>query len=350
MINLGVFRQFVPTSSLSPSDRAELARHTQELKLRPGQVLFNRGDSARTLAYLTAGELELVNESGIRRLRAGTEDARHPVCSGGVRTVTATCMAPSEVLLVDLEKLDLLMTWAQTGTVEVRDMGGDDDDDAGDWMAAMLRSPALQSVPPANIARIISSVEPLSFNPGGVIIREGDPGDAYYVITGGQCEVVRRDPNTSLEARLNVLGVGIGFGEEALVTGQPRNATVRALTEASVVRLSAADFHRLLQEPLIRKTDLASITGNSLLVDVRLPEEYARGHLPGAVNVPLRDLRQMTAQLQAARRPLVVYCDSGRRSASATFLLTERGVDVTLVEGGVPESQLVETTSNPLPV
>ena len=50
MINLSVFRHFVPTHSLSPADRGELARHSYVAGYQPGQVLFHRGDAARTVA------------------------------------------------------------------------------------------------------------------------------------------------------------------------------------------------------------------------------------------------------------------------------------------------------------
>ena len=58
------------------------------------------------------------------------------------------------------------------------------------------------------------------------------------------------------------------------------------------------------------------------IIDVREPEEYAGGHLPGAVNIPLTDLT-LTPQLRAS--PLVVVCASGGRSARAAALLEEAG-------------------------
>ena len=78
----------------------------------------------------------------------------------------------------------------------------------------------------------------------------------------------------------------------------------------------------------------------AILVDVRLQEEYLRGHLEGAVNLPLRRLRGEARSMDVSR-PLVVYCDTGRRSASATFLLSERGFDARWVDKGVPESRYV---------
>jgi rhodanese-related sulfurtransferase len=72
---------------------------------------------------------------------------------------------------------------------------------------------------------------------------------------------------------------------------------------------------------------------------VRLPEEYEQGRLPDAINLPLPRIREMMAALDPAR-VYVVYCDSGRRSASATYLLCERGYDARLIAGGVPADEM----------
>ena len=58
------------------------------------------------------------------------------------------------------------------------------------------------------------------------------------------------------------------------------------------------------------------------IVDVREPEEYAGGHLPGAINIPLGDLN-LIPELIAS--PLVLVCASGGRSACAAAMLEEAG-------------------------
>jgi CRP-like cAMP-binding protein len=337
MINLSVFRHFVPTHSLSPADSAELARHSYIAGYQPGQVLFNRGDAAKTVAYLVAGEVELVSELGARLVAGETEESRYALSSGEKRAVTATCTRAAQVLFIDRVHLDLMLTWAQTGAVDVREF---DDGEAQDWMSAMLRNAAFHRIPPANIAQIIACVEQVEFAAGQSIIRQGEAGDYYYVVTDGLCQVLLSDPAGTGERELDRIGQGQGFGEEALVSGDPRNATVRALTRCSLVRLAAQDFARLLRDPLMNRANLDAIPIGAILVDVRLPEEFARGHLEGAVNLPLRRLRSEVRSMDATR-PLIVYCDTGRRSASATFLLTERGFDARWVEHGVAEARLV---------
>ena len=334
MINPIALRNFVPLHALSPGDRQELARHSYQAGYQPGQVLFHRGDAAKTSAYLVSGEVELVNELGTRTVVGGSEDARHPLASGEKRAVTATCLRAAQVIFIDRLHLDLMLTWAQSGAVEVQEM----DAQTLDWMGAMLRNPAFHRIPPANIPQIIARVEQIEVPAGQTIIRQGDVGDYYYVLTDGTCQVTVQDPNGLGEREVDRIQQGNGFGEEALVSGNPRNATVRAVSRCALVRLAASDFTRLLRDPLLRKVDLSNLPRNAVLIDVRLPEEYARGHLEGAVNLPLRKLRTQVRDMDGART-LVVYCDTGRRSASAAFLLTERGFDARWIEHGVNEAQ-----------
>jgi len=66
-------------------------------------------------------------------------------------------------------------------------------------------------------------------------------------------------------------------------------------------------------------------TPGALLLDVRTPEEYAEGHLPGARNLPLQSLEGIAAVAPAKDTPLYVYCRSGARSGQATGLLQRMG-------------------------
>jgi rhodanese-related sulfurtransferase len=62
------------------------------------------------------------------------------------------------------------------------------------------------------------------------------------------------------------------------------------------------------------------------LLDVRTPEEFAGGHLPGAVNIPHSELAARVAELDGAReRDVVVYCRTGNRTAQALEVLDKAG-------------------------
>jgi len=69
------------------------------------------------------------------------------------------------------------------------------------------------------------------------------------------------------------------------------------------------------------------VSEGALLVDVRTRAEYQARHIPGATNVPLREIRSRTDELAPKDRPLVLYCHSGRRSAIATRRLESTGFE-----------------------
>ncbi len=73
--------------------------------------------------------------------------------------------------------------------------------------------------------------------------------------------------------------------------------------------------------------------GSVTLLDVRTPAEYARGHIDGAINIPLDSLRQRTSELPA-QKPVYVNCHSGLRSYIACRLLSQKGFECYNLSGG----------------
>jgi CRP-like cAMP-binding protein len=334
MVNLALFRQFVQLASLPHADRGELSRTGRVGNYLPGQVLFQRGDPATTVVFLVSGSVELQTDKGAFLVDASAPEAKHPIAQGPRRGATATCIKAAQVLFLDRERLDLALTWSQTGGVEVVELehAGEGEDEQ-DWMTALLQSQAFHRIPAGNIAQIFAAMRPVEYKAGDEIVRQGDPGDFYYAITSGRVAVVRDG------VEVTQLGPGKCFGEEALVSGEPRNATVRALAKVGAMRLAAADFERLLRAPVLQEIAVDEIPNEAMLIDVRLPQEYAQGRLPGALNLPLVKLRDRAHELER-ERIYVVYCDTGRRSASATYLLCERGYDARHLAGGVPAEEM----------
>ncbi|GAA2665289.1 rhodanese-like domain-containing protein [Streptomyces aculeolatus] len=89
--------------------------------------------------------------------------------------------------------------------------------------------------------------------------------------------------------------------------------------------------------PATLATDQARTRLDRLVViDVRTPAEYASGHLPGAVNIPLDHVRRALDDIRhaAERRDLLVVCASGARSENACKLLAEEGITAATLVGG----------------
>ena len=109
-------------------------------------------------------------------------------------------------------------------------------------------------------------------------------------------------------------------------------------TDGTLIRLSKDDFIELLKEPILKSVNCAEaetmINDGAIWLDVRLVSEHQNKKIPGSINIPLFLLR-LNADKLSKKHKYVVYCDTGSRSASATYILNERGYDAYLLEGGL---------------
>ena len=85
--------------------------------------------------------------------------------------------------------------------------------------------------------------------------------------------------------------------------------------------------------PEIDIEDFAARRQDGVLVDVREPDEYAGGHVPGAVLIPMSQLANRVGEIDRAT-PVFVICASGNRSSAMTDLLLSTGINAVSVTGG----------------
>jgi MFS family permease len=91
-------------------------------------------------------------------------------------------------------------------------------------------------LPAPQIERLARRLEPVTARPGEAIVRQGDPGDRFYVVSSGNVEV------SANGAAIRTLGAGDCFGEIALIEDRPRTATVTARTDADLYALGREDL------------------------------------------------------------------------------------------------------------
>jgi CRP-like cAMP-binding protein len=335
-----------PLAGVSPERLAELAQVAVVDRVRRGaDPLQDRLASGQSLFLLT-GELLLAFEGGgTLVVVGGSEEARQAL--NRHKPPLARCKAITDVDLVALddEVLDILATWDQVAAAgaagaETSPMVHAVRSDARLASAAFplgsLRGGAFAQLPAAHIEELLKRFERSRTASGEVVIREGDQGDYYYVVETGRFQVERLIGGAKVV--LAELKNGDAFGEEALVSEAKRNATVLSLAEGELLRLARKDFNDLLREPLLQRLAFAQasekVRRGALWLDVRYPSEYQYDKLPGAINVPLAEVRNMFAVLDRSK-DYVAYCQSGRRSAAAAFLFAQRGFKVWLLDGGL---------------
>jgi CRP-like cAMP-binding protein len=339
VVTTELLRRFTPLDSLKRENVAALAKKMEVRTLEGGKVLLKEGDTDKRTYYLVSGTLELTDRNGnVRLLRAGTDEARNPVTPILPRRFGVRSVDRVEYISVDTELLDVMLTWDQTGSYEVNELRSDDRGSSDDWMTTLLQTKAFHRIPPGNIQAIFMRMQQVHFNAGDVIIKQGDEGDYFYVITRGRCVVTRETPLNKEGIKLAELGVGDTFGEEALISHNRRNATVTMLTDGALMRLGKNDFNTLLNEPMVAWVDHEEarqlVARGGKWLDVRLPSEFETYHEPGAINIPLYFIRLKLNALDP-KTTYVVCCDTGRRSSAGAFVLNERGFDTRVLRGGL---------------
>ena len=110
----------------------------------------------------------------------------------------------------------------------------------------LRRVPFFAEIEPAKLKLLAFMSERVAFDPGKRLFRQGDPGDAAYLIIAGEAEVIAETPAGPLV--LATLGANEIVGEMAILGNVPRAATVRAKDRLITLRISKEPFMRMVRE------------------------------------------------------------------------------------------------------
>ena len=103
------------------------------------------------------------------------------------------------------------------------------------------RVPIFSNCTAEEISVIAGVAQESFFQPAQIIVTQGSPGQAFYMITSGRVEILRDGVS------LGAFAPGDFFGEMSLLDSAPRSATIRAIDEVSCLMLSSWDFKALLE-------------------------------------------------------------------------------------------------------
>ncbi|MGB3702335.1 MAG: cyclic nucleotide-binding domain-containing protein, partial [Anaerolineales bacterium] len=111
----------------------------------------------------------------------------------------------------------------------------------------LRRVPLFITVTDEELDNIANHLKQERFASGEVVIREGEVGDKFYILERGKASVWRIDAD-QVERKIDEKGPGQYFGEVALVSSAPRNATVRAETPIKTLALDYSDFNQCVRQ------------------------------------------------------------------------------------------------------
>jgi len=346
-----VLRDLIPINALSEAHIGEVTKKAAIEDVRSGRYVFRKGERDYQSVYLLEGTVELIGEGRdpVSTVKAGSEDALHPLAQKQPRQLSARASGKVTVARIDSSLLDVLLTWDESAGYDVVEIDAHDDDD---WMTRMLQSQAFLQLPPSNIHQLLMRLESVNASAGDVVVRQGEDGDYFYIVKNGRLAVTRKASARSNEVLLAELGEGACFGEEALVSDTKRNASVTMVTDGLLMRLFKDDFNELLRASLVHEADFAKaqelVSNGAQWLDVRLPGEFENQAIKGSTNLPLSALRDQSENL-ASNTTYIVCCDTGRRSSAGAFVLSQRGFNVYTLKNGLmdtPNDALTNTCAD----
>ena len=141
------------------------------------------------------------------------------------------------------------------------------------------------------LAKLAAHLQSVPLKAGAVLFHEGDPGDAFYLVSKGAFGVYTAGPEGVEDRRVAVLGAGQSLGEMALLTNDPRVSTIRAETDGEVLRLDRVRFLDLIRREPTVTLAIAGTLSRRLASMHRQQGEFApaakQAALPEAAEAPL---------------------------------------------------------------
>ena len=327
-----------PLESLRQDTRDQLAREASVSDYVRNENVFEAGDLDDDTIYLLDGEIRCNYADGRSVAHiASAPHGRYSLNDAVPRRFTAkVASGKARVMRIDRRYLEKLITWDQISRDEnYRHFGSAPG--GNNWVFRLLRSQAFARLPTGNIEKMFQMFEPVMVKPSEIVMREGDAPDYFYVVREGTASVSKYlDGAPQVVAYLRE---GDTFGEDALLSNLPRNATVRMMQGGQLMRLSRDAFEAVLKPPMLSwvlPAEAARLAqAGATLLDVRMPEEHAQRAIDGSINVPLYRLREDVANVLPSGSRVVVYCNTGERSAAAAFVLKRLGYEVSALHGGL---------------
>lgn len=298
--------------------------------------LLARGETLKLAAtpqpsyiFLVQGSIELRENDGIPRMLNQTGKRLYSL------TASVEISVPGDLALffhVDAEKRDELVSWQDFASLVQTS------NKFSPTHLHALKSKSLSNLPLERVFNVLDAMEIVEVEAGQEIMKQGETGNYFYIVDSGVAEVWQRGLYDDVEKHVATLHQGDQFGEEALITGGTRTATVKMQTAGRLLAIEKDVFASHIASPFIEEVEAdvakSMLDGGHQLIDVRYEEEHEESHIPGARLIPLHELRQRFDELNPAGNYLI-YCRSGRRSAVATMLLRQRNIKAFSLKGGL---------------
>lgn len=220
---------------LNETTRQQILEAMFERKVRAGEDVIRQGDIGDNFYVVESGSFSILIEGQGEVNRAGPGQSFGELALMYNQPRQATVRALEDCVVWGLD--------GATFRKVIIDVA---------YRRRMLHKDLLSKVPlfatlsPTEVARIAEALVPISYKAGETIVRQGELGQEFFILADGQTEILIQESAETGPAAVNTLNSGDFFGELALLTNEPRSATVVAKTDAQCLVLSRSDFNRLM--------------------------------------------------------------------------------------------------------
>jgi CRP-like cAMP-binding protein len=293
---------FAGLRDLEPHSLAAIAAASRRLRLPAGRWLVRPGRALSGYFFLLDGRVRLLDGRHAAVVSAGSRRALRPIYPGATAVQTITRCEVASVAASLLEPSE-----GSEDVLGVPEVAADD----GSWQQAFLTSPLMRGLAPPIWQQLLRAMTARDVEAGEHVLVAGAAAHACYVLCAGRADIV-----APAGAWLATLAPGMLFGEDALITGRVRNASVVMRTAGRTVSLPADMFRGLLLDavaaPVLR-------LGARRLLSLNGSRQDA-----GAL-----DLRQVRGAGRALGFPAGYAVVGGTLAERqlAAFLLAEQGID-----------------------
>jgi rhodanese-related sulfurtransferase len=318
-----------PYTHLSDIARENIGHGVRLLSMVPGETFITQKPGLRI--NVLSGGIRL--EPGGRELDLDNTRHHAVLTQRGENCLRADVSAV--VLLADADFLDSLCSWSELAS-HAQQSGNET---LWKRLLVVQHTLAFRRLPLEHVIQVLEQMVPQKVKAGEVIITQGESADTFHLIWSGKAEVWQKGLYDDKQQLVSTLGPGDTFGDEALVTRGTRNATVRMSEDGELLVLGGEAFRELMLHPLIEEVPPSSVQAmlddGWKALDVRYEEEFEEGHIPGAILLPLPDLRRRADDVLDKGVRYITVCRSGKRSAVAAFLLEQRGYKAISMKAGM---------------
>ena len=325
---------YMPFTLLSNERISEVVNAVRFIEMRENEIYQITGGKGNDYLFVIEGSLNVITSGNVRCINGPEETRKSPIILEST-PATSTIAARSNCIIchADREILDDLISWD-----EFVHMMEDDNENLASAIDKVRNSLVFRRMPLELVETAFSRMHTLNVKKGDSAIKQGEAGNSYYIITQGSAEVYQIGLYDDEPQKIADLQEGDAFGCDALISGSTRSETVIMKEDSTLSVLDKNDFDELISNPLIKKVNQkvakTMFETDYVPIDVRYAEEYDDSHIPGAILIPLFELRNRMDELDKSKK-YIAYCHGGSRSAVATLVLAQNQYDVMSLEGGL---------------